>query len=206
MRKPVQQRGEETRGKILAAAKEIFSEKGYHNTNTKEIARHAGVATGSIYMYFPDKKEIFMEVFRSIYREIRESVIDHNLQKLFAADNPLDIITVMIDTLSRAHKISPLFHREVIIMVYTDPDIRRINDEEEKQILNLVTGLLLKHKNKLRVQHIDAAVKVIHKAAEETIHSMNIFGSDIDEGKILSELKDMISTYLIKPEYLKKID
>lgn len=91
-------------------------------------------------------------------------------------------------------------------MVYTDPDIRRINDEEEKQILNLVTGLLLKHKNKLRVQHIDAAVKVIHKAAEETIHSMNIFGSDIDEGKILSELKDMISTYLIKPEYLKKID
>lgn len=206
MRKPVQQRGEETRGKILAAAKEIFSEKGYHNTNTKEIARHAGVATGSVYMYFPDKKEIFMEVFRSIYREIRENVIDENLQALFAADNPEDVVTLMIDTLSRAHKISPLFHKEVIVMVYTDPDIRRINDEEESQILNLVTGLLLKHKNKLRVQHLDAAVRVIHKAAEETIHSINIFGSDIEEGKILSELKDMISTYLIKPEYLKKRD
>jgi len=91
-------------------------------------------------------------------------------------------------------------------MVYADPDVHRINDEEEKQILNLVTGLLLKHKNKLRVKHIDAAVRVIRKAAEETIHSINISGSDIDEGEILSELKEMISLYLIKAEYLKKID
>ena len=202
MRKPVQQRGEETRGKILSAAKDIFSEKGYHNTNTKEIARHAGIATGSVYMYFPDKKEIFMEVFRSIYREIRERVIDNNLQELFAADNPEDIVTLMIDTLSRAHKISPLFHREVVAMVYTDPEIRRINNEEESQIISLVKELLQKHKDKLRVNDIEAAVRVIHQAVEETIHSINISGSDIEEERMINALKDMICTYLIKPEYL----
>jgi hypothetical protein len=45
-----------------------------------------------------------------------------------------------------------------------------------------------------------------HKAYKESIHSINIFGSYIDEEKILSGLKDIISTYLIKPEYLKKRD
>ncbi len=86
-------------------------------------------------------------------------------------------------------------------MVYLDSEIREINNNEEIQILNLVEKLLESHKDKLRVNDIKAAVRVIHKAAEETIHSVNIFGSDIEEERIIKELKDMLCTYLVKPGF-----
>ena len=43
---------------ILAAARETFGEKGYHNTTSEEIAKKAGVGKGTIYQYFDSKHDI----------------------------------------------------------------------------------------------------------------------------------------------------
>lgn len=59
--KKIQERTIVNRKKILESAKQLFNTKGYYNTNTKEIAKQAGVATGSFYNYFPDKLSIFQE-------------------------------------------------------------------------------------------------------------------------------------------------
>lgn len=59
--KKQQKRTIKNREKILKAAEELFKEKGYFQTNTKEIARVAGLSTGSFYNYFPDKLAIFKE-------------------------------------------------------------------------------------------------------------------------------------------------
>ena len=56
IRTPQQKRSEETRKRIIAAAERLFSEKGYYNTNSKEIAKAANVSIGSFYSYFKDKK------------------------------------------------------------------------------------------------------------------------------------------------------
>lgn len=60
--KKIQERTILNRQKILKAAKHLFNVKGYYHTNTKEIAKEAGVATGSFYNYFPDKLSIFQEI------------------------------------------------------------------------------------------------------------------------------------------------
>ena len=39
----------------------FLMEKGYHNTNTAEIAKVAGVSTGIVYNYFKDKHDILIE-------------------------------------------------------------------------------------------------------------------------------------------------
>jgi AcrR family transcriptional regulator len=51
------------REKIIAAAAKFFGEKGYHNTTTAEIAEAAGVAAGTIYIYFSSKEDLLVAVF-----------------------------------------------------------------------------------------------------------------------------------------------
>jgi AcrR family transcriptional regulator len=52
------------RPRIIAAAYNVLSEKGYDKASTKEIANTAGVAQGLINYYFPSKDLLFAEVFR----------------------------------------------------------------------------------------------------------------------------------------------
>lgn len=58
MEKDIRNRKEE----ILEAAIRIFSEKGFDNTTTKEIANEAGIAEGTIFRYFKTKKDILDSV------------------------------------------------------------------------------------------------------------------------------------------------
>jgi AcrR family transcriptional regulator len=55
-------RGERTRCEILAAAHQLFIQKGYHGASMREIARGSGVALGGIYNHFSSKEEIFIQV------------------------------------------------------------------------------------------------------------------------------------------------
>jgi AcrR family transcriptional regulator len=56
-----------TRQAILAAAEALIQELGIKGATTREIARRAGCAEGSIYRYFPDKHALFHEIVVSRY-------------------------------------------------------------------------------------------------------------------------------------------
>jgi AcrR family transcriptional regulator len=53
------------REQILKAAMEAFSQKGYAAATIPEIARLAGIAAGTIYLYFPSKRELFIAVIKN---------------------------------------------------------------------------------------------------------------------------------------------
>jgi len=59
MERKTQQRTIESRKKLLDSAYNLFIEKGYYNTNTKEIARYAGISIGNFYNYYQDKGDIY---------------------------------------------------------------------------------------------------------------------------------------------------
>ena len=50
------------RRRILSAARAVFTESGYDGANIREIAKRAGVATGTIFLYAPDKRELLLWV------------------------------------------------------------------------------------------------------------------------------------------------
>ena len=60
------------RERIIAAAAKLFGEKGYHDTTTAEIAELAGVAAGTIYIYFSSKEELLVAVFEEFLGEHME--------------------------------------------------------------------------------------------------------------------------------------
>ncbi len=59
-----QRRKEARPQEILAAALTVFAERGYAATRLDDVARRAGVTKGTVYLYFPNKEELFKAVIR----------------------------------------------------------------------------------------------------------------------------------------------
>ncbi len=59
---------DERRRQILSAARRLFSERPYASVSTTELAREAGVARGLLHHYFGSKRDLYLEVVRSIIR------------------------------------------------------------------------------------------------------------------------------------------
>src|SRR5688572_5716152 len=59
---------------ILEAAVETFAERGFFNSRTREIARAAGVAEGTIYLYFEGKDDLLLTAFREAVTEFSGAV------------------------------------------------------------------------------------------------------------------------------------
>jgi len=51
-------------GELLAAALDLFVEKGFAATHVEEVAKRAGVSKGTLFLYFPSKEELFKAVVR----------------------------------------------------------------------------------------------------------------------------------------------
>jgi TetR/AcrR family fatty acid metabolism transcriptional regulator len=62
-------RSEDKRGRILEAAVKVFARKGYFGARVAEIARKAGVADGTIYLYFRNKEDILVSLFDEVMAE-----------------------------------------------------------------------------------------------------------------------------------------
>src|ERR1700752_575355 len=52
----------ERRQQILNVARDVFARRGYHNAKIDDIVAAAGVARGTFYLYFQDKRAIFEEI------------------------------------------------------------------------------------------------------------------------------------------------
>src|SRR5438874_12584231 len=91
------------RNQILDAATKVFAEKGFHPTTIKDIAREAGIADGTIYIYFENKTALMLGILDRMneseqrdvdfsqftegdFRSFMKAYIQHRLQ-VFKADN-----------------------------------------------------------------------------------------------------------------------
>lgn len=68
-------RGQQTAQLLFEAAEAVFGELGYDNASVSMIVQRAGVAQGTFYRYFPDKKAIFVELVHSLNDRLREEVL-----------------------------------------------------------------------------------------------------------------------------------
>jgi AcrR family transcriptional regulator len=72
MRKAEQ--AEATRGALLAAARELFTQPGYAAVATEEIVQRAGVTRGALYHHFAGKRDLFKAVFEQLEQETAEKI------------------------------------------------------------------------------------------------------------------------------------
>ena len=63
-----------TRAELLAAARKVFAQRGYHDTSIADITERADVGVGTFYLHFRDKDDMFNTLLDDGFRELREAV------------------------------------------------------------------------------------------------------------------------------------
>lgn len=144
IREPVQKRSIEKKEKIIQAGFELICEKGYHNTNTAEIAKAAGVSTGIIYQYFKDKHDILIAGIKIYASDIFYPMLKVSDVKI-NKNNVKEIIFDMINKFIENHKLSQAAHEEITSMTHSDKDIAAFFQEHEMFMTNQVTDMLVKN-------------------------------------------------------------
>lgn len=83
---------------IVAAAVEMFAEKGYSGTSTKEIAQKAGVAEGTIFRHYKTKKDLLLAIVTPTMIRLLAPVIKRDLNKVLDKEfeNFEDFIRAMV--------------------------------------------------------------------------------------------------------------
>ncbi|PKP76865.1 TetR/AcrR family transcriptional regulator [Parvibaculum sp.] len=71
-------RKRESRRKLMAAARKLFVERGYHETRPQDISREAGVGHGTFYLHFEDKLDCFLAFTEEAADELHVFVETHH--------------------------------------------------------------------------------------------------------------------------------
>lgn len=89
--------GEETRSRIIEAAGQLFAERGYHDTTSKEICKRAGVNLAAVNYHFGSRDGLYLAVVSEVMRHLLE--LDY-LKQVAASDTSAEEkLAVMIDGL-----------------------------------------------------------------------------------------------------------
>src|ERR1043166_5866833 len=71
---------------ILRAAIDVFAERGFFNAQVADVARAAGVAAGTVYLYFKSKDDLLVSIFE---RGMREALAEGK-QVVEGVDDPVE--------------------------------------------------------------------------------------------------------------------
>ncbi|GAA2821544.1 TetR family transcriptional regulator [Saccharopolyspora taberi] len=108
-RKPVQQRSAQRVEKMLEACAQLIDELGYDGLSTTLIAERAGVAVGSLYQFFPDKRAVVQELtLRNLERFVR--TVSDRFEKAGMA-HWWDAVDAVFDVYMTMHREVPGFSR-----------------------------------------------------------------------------------------------
>lgn len=144
IREPKQKRAIEKKKKIIEAGLELFSSKGFHNTNTAEIAKLAGVSTGVVYNYFADKKAIFMEAVDIFARKLTEDMFA-KLDRFNSVYDFNSLVRQIIDDIIKSHYEIAAVHEEMEAMSHQFSDVAEIFRNFEMEITLRLADIINKH-------------------------------------------------------------
>lgn len=145
-RVPTQKRSVEKYEKIIETAFKLCNEIGYFNITTVDIAKEADVATGSLYSYFNDKKDIYIEIMKRISTNISEPTIDFWEQyrdlDFRDVENSKTIFYTFIKMMIAHHNFTKLFHDDMTALVILDKDIAALHEENTQKQLERAKKIL----------------------------------------------------------------
>lgn len=136
-RRTQQDRARSTRAALIAAARELFTERGYAAVPAEEITRRAGVTRGALYHHYADKHELFAAVVDGLETELTAEIA---AAAAAAPDRPsamLAALTCFLDACRR-----PEIVRILLVEAPRALGWVRWREIESRHALGLITDLL----------------------------------------------------------------
>jgi AcrR family transcriptional regulator len=124
-----QARKQQRREQILAAAFQVFAVQGYEAARIDDVAERAGVAKGTIYLYFHDKKQLFRAVVRSLLKkrfdvvartfsgsaeDLLRDLVSRMYGEVVRNEKVRSIVRLLIAESGRFPELADIYHREII--------------------------------------------------------------------------------------------
>lgn len=117
----------ERRHQILIVARDVFARSGYHAAKVEDIVTAAGVARGTFYLYFEDKRSVFEEIVDHMMARLSASIVrvnPHDASRTVAEqvrDNIRGVVRILFENrattkilLSDALGVDPAFDRKLL--------------------------------------------------------------------------------------------
>lgn len=181
VREPKQERSIEKKNRIVQAGFELFSQVGYYNTNTAEIAKRAGVSTGIVYGYFKDKRDILLDVLEIYVKEAFAPVLDM-INNLTAPVNFEGTIGHVLDSAINIHKKYANIHEALHSLSHSDEAVNNkfisLEDEITLAIANKLADLGVKKEN--LTERIHFAMDIVQSFSHEYVYDHHTY-IDYDE-------------------------
>jgi AcrR family transcriptional regulator len=155
-KQPSQERSRETVAVILEAAARILESRGIEGYNTNAVAEKAGVSIGSLYQYFPGKDALTIALIVSFEEDLLANV------KAAIAAAQHDTLTQALHRTVRA--LYGAHIRRASLNLVLEAEEHRLQQhipENKETLASLVTALLRKHRQRLRVPFKEAVQDTI---------------------------------------------
>ncbi|HEY9908066.1 MAG TPA: TetR/AcrR family transcriptional regulator [Thermosynechococcaceae cyanobacterium] len=123
----------ETRARILKSALRLFAKSGYEGTTTRDLAEAAGVAEGTLFRYFSNKKAILVEVATQGWIEILTDL----LTELSEMGSYKAVAQVMRRRMLHLHKNADML-RVCFVEAQFHPDLR---DRIQAEVIDKMTDV-----------------------------------------------------------------
>jgi TetR/AcrR family transcriptional regulator, fatty acid metabolism regulator protein len=103
----------EKRDAILRAAAAVFAKRGFFQSQVADVAKHAGVAAGTVYLYFHNKDDLLVSIFEQTMKDVmKEAKVT-----LAAAADPIErlrrIATLHLERMSKDRDLAVVFQVEL---------------------------------------------------------------------------------------------
>ncbi len=202
-RRFAQQRAHDTHRALLAAAAQLFAERGFDDTQTPDVARAAGVSVGTFYRYFADKRQAFIELMVQRTQEMYDRVVSNLVPEVFSSTQSPSARWAatehVIDVLFQTTAENPALFQVFMSMSLRDVEVLRIREEFEEKGRRAIELLLEQVAPAERIDDARAAAEVIHIAAQEVaLVALGCRGvkPHADAARLRAALADMLYRYV----------
>lgn len=134
-RKPVPKDPDGTKERILDAALDVFSAKGYHDTRVDEIVEKSSTSKGSVYFHFPSKQSIFLALVDKFADLLERRVIDAIQHENAGIDRVRAALKVCLDTFGQ-------YRRLAKILLVQAAGLGAIFEEKRLEVLDRFSALV----------------------------------------------------------------
>lgn len=128
---------------IIDAAVVVIAENGYHQSQVSKIAKQAGVADGTIYLYFKNKEDILISLFKEKMGQFIERMETDIQKKPSAKEKLLLLIREHFRLLSQDHHLALVTQLE---LRQSNLELRQKINEVLKGYLNMLDSILAEGK------------------------------------------------------------
>lgn len=201
--RPRQARARRTRRRILDSAVACFEERGYDETTTAAIARRAGIAVGTLYGHFRDKRSILLELIDGTLTRIADHVVEGlDPESWRGREDPGAVVRQLIDAVFHARTFNPGMQRILWERYFKDAGFRAAVEAIEDRIRSAIERFLagLKEEGRLRIDDVRNAAFVIYTSMEWTTARLTLSEADADRDAAAEVAADMVSRLLFAEE------